>query len=733
MPKVSVQVQAREAMLRQRARNELRSLEERAWELATLGRKVDALHALEAALNTSASHSLEQDLLVQRRLASLLASAIIWALDYMAEVMDTHGRSKSFQPEREELEAMEDEALDMLSFAVRLQSEEPSSSIFASMEAPLQQLLRGLVSAALGCVYRLKAKLQAALRYLEEAASGGCAWAHIAVLLELGTVRLLLCDGTGALSSFNEAVLAARSATGLPVVVAGHELMNRLDAAQQAVATVFPRQQPKTVSPPTEDVVGATELLVEDAFTPAGDRLPASSPEDDLQDPSCELPVEAEKGSGGADHDDGKALDANQMCERMPRQEAPHGGSQAPATPRRRSPASGPLASLARPISGGEAEVACMLFSAQTLLWPWPEFREALPPSSGRSANTCLPMGAEPTEEALAGLRRHAACLQVTWPQWGQHVSQQDVPGGSAALKECMVLAFANAAIAMSQLAPPITYGQRVLPTLVEGLTVAMVALGAQHSLASKLMRLMQKASHAAETAEAAARKQLAVAEKEAAERCKPKRRPKSAGATFSSTSPYAQSLPRGRSGVKTSSAATVATPPSTARPKTPRGRRTSGPMARAEAPARKAAATRTPSPRVRAADTPSPAPMESTSVSSAAGARSGAAHGKEAASVAKPPQRLFDHEGIQQAVDEMRYVNQRRPASASHISREPRPTSARRRHFLADASGQVPKHLLLLLKKPSKAERAAEERRLQHLLQPVLQQSAAVPRAMAY
>jgi len=242
----SMQDHLRGAVIRERAHRELLALHQRASELRDRGCKMDALYVLEEILHVSRRQGLEGRKAMQRRLSSLVGSAIAWSLDLLAEVVET-ANSKSqdigdpFAADPEDLAAMEDEALEMLSFVHSTCHREPLSSLWESIEAPLKSQLSALQSAAFGCVYRAKHKLQASLRYFEEAASGNCGWAHSAVLLDLGAVRLMLSDAAGALVCINEAVLAARSAIGVPLQVSAHELIHRLDAAQQAVAAAFPQ------------------------------------------------------------------------------------------------------------------------------------------------------------------------------------------------------------------------------------------------------------------------------------------------------------------------------------------------------------------------------------------------------------------------------------------------------------------------------------------------------------
>jgi len=667
-----MQEHLRGAMLRERAHKEILALHQRASELAERGCKMEAIQALEEILHFSAKQGLEGNSAMQKRLSALVAAAIAWSLDLLAEVADA-GNSKSqvFAAEPEDLAAMEDEALEMLSFVHSTCNREPLSALWESLEVSQKSQLSALTSAAFGCVYRAKHKLQAALRYFEEAASGNCGWAHSAVLLDLGAVRLMLSDAAGALVCINEAVLAARSAIGMPLQVSAHELIHRLDAAKQAVASAFPQ---------------------------------------------CCI------AAGQADAGGPRQADATCSEDARPQDEIQGQEASANALPQTRSAAIGPASRMPRSVSSTEVKVAELLLASQTLLWPWPEFREVLPPAR---VSAVLPEIPEASPEALAGFRRHAACLQQTWQHWGAKVSAEEVPGGPAVLRECVLLGLMNAALAMSHRAPATSLKQYAIPTLVEGVTLALILLGSQNGLTTKVTRLLQKASLAAEAAAATmAVKERATAVATGTPRTRARMKPPlqsrlNSAAALERESPYGQPLPRGKrpssAGPRTPSCP-PAKPPANSCPgkPSPRAEHRLTPRqsaAVASTPRQSHSTARaTPDPGARSPRTPRPA-----------SARASINHQASSTPSSKSPRAKAGE--VSPATPGMLNASRRRPASAGAVHggdaarvQEKRQSMSSRQLRLAMGTQARGKGPML-----SQVAIDAEEQRLTRLLRPVL------------
>ncbi|CAE8610282.1 unnamed protein product, partial [Polarella glacialis] len=446
----------------------VRAHEQKAAALLRQQRPVAALAELEAALCLCEKRGLEPASTIRRRWQQLASSAVSWSLDFLAEA----GLPGDYQ--QGGLQAS-DQALEMLCLAEMLTRKEVAETFGAS--GSTRSFLRALAHAGLGGYYYLRQKPCAALRFLEQAASGQARWVHPAVLLNLSTVHAVLQEAGAALAALDQAVLAIRSATGRLCGEGMQEVEAAAGAARAAVTAVLG---------PAGDEDGngrsaphGAEAMF--ALDPFGHSLVGEESSRIL--PGCSLE--------GAST--GQAF----------------GGS----APRQKPGQSRGLGLVSKSSSSNcrqgdcevDAAVARTLLVAKVLLWPWPEFREQEAVASGAVAST-MPAGAygavEQSKDGLQGriagiagpgIAVHAAKLKKAWPQWGKPLLPSDAPGAGLVLRECLLLSFLHAAAALAQCCTEPRYRIWVVPPLREGLALAIVLFGPKHPLALKLINACQK------------------------------------------------------------------------------------------------------------------------------------------------------------------------------------------------------------------------------------------------
>lgn len=425
----------------------LRAHELRAAELLRKCQPVVALAELEAALCLCEKRGLESASGVRHRWQQLAASALSWSLDFLA---DAGLAQPQPGPGRRSIETL-DQALEMLCLCEMLTRREVAET-FSAGAAPTRLFLRAIGQAGLGAYYYLRQKPRAAVRFLQQAASGHARWAHPAVLLNLSAAHASLREANEALEALNKATLALRSAAGR---LCGDNLQEVDQAAKAARAAV-------------SAVLGPPQLERSQAYGDGGASLYTPSTYGGLHDPELDA-ASVLAGAGPA-----TSLQAGKHT----------------ATPR---------------MNSVEAAVTHTLLVAKVLLWPWPEFREEEAVASGAlstDADSKVALGQPDAEGGLPqrlrklsapGIARHASQLAQAWSLWGKPMPALDVPGGGLVLRECLLLAFLQAAAALSQCCPESSHSAWLLPPLREGLALAVVLFGPKHPLSLKLINSCQK------------------------------------------------------------------------------------------------------------------------------------------------------------------------------------------------------------------------------------------------
>eukprot|EP00913_Durusdinium_trenchii_P027647 g25928.t1 len=130
-----------------------------------------------------------------------------------------------------------------------------------------------------------------------------------------------------------------------------------------------------------------------------------------------------------------------------------------------------------------DAAVVRILLRAKALLKP-----EA-------QAETEAEAGKKALEETLRkmaapGVAKHYAKLKQVWPYWKSVT--QDL-GIGLVFRECLLLCFLHVACALAQLSSKRVYDLWVVPSLREGLVLAIVLFGSKHPLALKLMNASRR------------------------------------------------------------------------------------------------------------------------------------------------------------------------------------------------------------------------------------------------
>eukprot|EP00440_Ansanella_granifera_P019064 gb/GFBE01020715.1/.p1 GENE.gb/GFBE01020715.1/~~gb/GFBE01020715.1/.p1 ORF type:complete len:846 (+),score=96.42 gb/GFBE01020715.1/:1-2538(+) len=459
----------------------VRAHEYRAAVLLRQRQPVAALAELEAALCLCEKRGLESAVEVRRRWQTLAASAVAWSLDFLADA------GLAAEKKAGSCLAASDQALEMLCLAEMLTRQEVAAT-FGAQSLPSRPFLRALAHAGLGSYYQLRGKPRAALRFLEQAASGHARWAHPAVLLNLCAAHALLKEPGPALAALGQAVLALRSATGR---LCG-EGMDEVDAAATAArAAVTAVLGPAFVDEDT-DGPSATAMLELDPFGHGMDFGEDQSgrvvPGDILETP------QATRSSFGGPSIHQRKADHEQKAPR--RGLGRHGLISKTHTPRGQDIYEYEV----------EAAVARTLLVAKVLLWPWPEFQEQEALASGVLAASTSSQAEAPTGDdeqgdlkahlskmAAPGIAQHAAKLKKAWPQWGKPLQSNEVPGGGLVMRECLLLCFLHAASALALLCSEAAYSLWVVPPLREGLALAIVLFGPKHPLALKLINACQR------------------------------------------------------------------------------------------------------------------------------------------------------------------------------------------------------------------------------------------------
>lgn len=374
-------------------------------------------------------------LAVRFRWQQLASSAVSWSFDLMADPTLWSEKYGGGEGKRKQV-------LDMLSFAEMLTRPEVAKS-FGGDASDAQPFLRALTHAGLGSYYRLRHNPQAAVRSLEQAAHGYARWAHPAILLNLSAALSLIREGAKSLSTLNQALLAMRSSTGQLGQMGISEVEAACKAAEVAVQAVLGCPT-KAAEEQNARMTGA----VQEAF-------------------SAEF--------------------------------------------------------SARP-DNTEIAVARTLLVAKVLLWPWPEFREeeavastsvadpapdlleldedgissAPPKSDQQELERSTPKVRQEDDmrlrqQAASGIAKHAAKLRKVWPEWGHPLLAEEASEGSTALRECVLLCFLQALVALRQCGHRNVVRAWATPVLHEGLALSMVLFGPKHPLAFKLMSALRE------------------------------------------------------------------------------------------------------------------------------------------------------------------------------------------------------------------------------------------------
>lgn len=471
-----------------RSDDAVRAHESRAAVALRQQRPVAALAELEAALCLCEKRGLETPPEIVRRWQTLTASAVAWSLDFLADAgLSTEWNSGAAL-------AASDQALEMLCLAEMLTRKEVAEN-FTRQNHGSRLFFRALAHAGLGTYYQLRQKPRAAIRFLEQAATGHARWAHPAVLLNLSAAHSMLKEPGLALGVLDRAILSLRSATGRLCGEDMSEVDAAAAAAKSAVAAVL--GDPVRTSEDTDRIYASADvdsfeyglslgrdLLGKDRVAPG---FALDTPED-----SRSL---SNAGSGTGMFAGGSGAAAARMRAGTPglrRNLAQHGLVSRVQTPR------------GQDVYDYEADaaVARTLLVAKVLLWPWPEFKEQEALASGALAGFAEPsadagtdMDLESTLAKLAApsIAQHASKLKKSWPQWGKMLLAGEAPGAGLVLRECLLLCFLHAATVLGLLCSQAAYSQWVIPPLREGLALAIVLFGPKHPLALKLINACQR------------------------------------------------------------------------------------------------------------------------------------------------------------------------------------------------------------------------------------------------
>lgn len=451
-------------------------------------RPVAALAELEAALCLCEKRDLESPAEISRRWQTLTASAVAWSFDFLADAgLSTEQNSSAGL-------AASDQALEMLCLAEMLTRKEVAEN-FTSQNQGSRLFFRALAHAGLGTYYQLRQKPRAAIRFLEQAASGHARWAHPAVLLNLSAAHSMLKEPGLALGMLDRAILALRSATGRLCGEDMSEVEAAAIAAKSAVAAVLGGLV--STSADTDELCTSAEVASFENGLSLGKELLGHdriAPGFTLETPQDSRSL-SNAGSGRVMFAGGSGAAAVRMQAGPPglrRNLAQHGLVSRSQTPR------------GQDIYDYEADaaVARTLLVAKVLLWPWPEFKEqealassALAGSAGLSDTSGMDMDLQNTLSKLAApsIAQHAAKLRKAWPQWGKSLGAGEAPGAGLVLRECLLLCFLHAATALGLLCSEAAYSQWVIPPLREGLALAIVLFGPKHPLALKLINACQR------------------------------------------------------------------------------------------------------------------------------------------------------------------------------------------------------------------------------------------------
>ncbi|CAK9067045.1 Calcium-dependent protein kinase 2 [Durusdinium trenchii] len=417
----------------------IRAHEYRAAVFLRKGQPVATLAELEAALCLSEKRSLIPPNEIRERWQTLAASALAWSFDCLAQAAQPGNQWQT-------------QVLQMLCTCEILTRFEVAET-FGAESMVLRPFLRALSHLGLGQYYQLRKKPRAAARFLEQAANGQAQWVHPAILLNLSSVHLLLKEPGKALSCLCQVVLALKNSIG-PLCPNSDQVEGALEAAQTAVTQVL--------GPIKEDQRQAALVEVD----PFGHGIDLG------EEKGRSLRVVP-----------GHLLDTPEVSKSTVVQEA-----KVPSTPRRGLGRHGLISK--EHLQGEEAfgyevdaAVVRILLRAKALLKP-----EA-------QAETEAEAGKKALEETLRkmaapGVAKHYAKLKQVWPYWKSVT--QDL-GIGLVFRECLLLCFLHVACALAQLSSKRVYDLWVVPSLREGLVLAIVLFGSKHPLALKLMNASRR------------------------------------------------------------------------------------------------------------------------------------------------------------------------------------------------------------------------------------------------